>query len=62
MVWRRMAFGLVNAPMHFQYVIDTLLGRAGDVSAVGYLDDVTTHGGEWSKVWEDTVRVLRVLT
>jgi Reverse transcriptase (RNA-dependent DNA polymerase) len=57
-----MAFGLVNAPMHFQYVIDTLLGRAGELNAVGYLDDVTTHGSKWEQVWEDTVTVLRVLT
>lgn len=23
--WERMAFGLVGAPMHFQFIIDTLL-------------------------------------
>jgi hypothetical protein len=57
-----MAFGLINAPMHFQYIIDTLLGRVGDVCAVGYLDDITTHGNEWERVWEDSIRVLRVLT
>ena len=39
-----MAFGLLGAPMHFQYVIDTLLGREKDLDAVGYLDDVTAHG------------------
>jgi hypothetical protein len=32
------------------------------VSAVGYLDDVTTHGGAWESVWDDTLKVLRVLT
>ncbi len=57
-----MAFGLLGAPMHFQYVIDTLLGRVPGLSAVGYLDDVTAHGNEWGQVWLDTLRVLRVLT
>ncbi len=57
-----MAFGLLGAPMHFQYVIDTLLGREQDLDAVGYLDDITAHGNKWQKVWQDTLRVLRVLT
>jgi hypothetical protein len=57
-----MAFGLLGAPMHFQYVIDTILGREKDLDAVGYLDDVTAHGNTWQKVWQDTLRVLRVLT
>ena len=32
------------------------------MSAVGYLDDVTAHGNDWRAVWQDTLRVLRVLT
>ena len=30
--------------------------------AVGFLDEVTTHGSEWERAWDDTVRVLQVLT
>ena len=57
-----MAFGLVNAPMHFQYVIDTLVWRAGNVDAIAYLDDITTHRNGWEKVWSDTLCILKVLT
>jgi hypothetical protein len=46
-----MAFGLLGAPMHFQFVMDDLLGSIPDLSAVCYLDDVTTHGNQWEAVW-----------
>ena len=61
--WDRMPFGLMGAPMHFQYVIDTELGKMPpSVKRVAYLDDVTTYGDDWPEVWEDTLAVLRQLT
>jgi hypothetical protein len=61
-VWKRMAFGLLGAPMWFQYVVDQVLGRSPNLTAVAYIDDITAHGTHWEQVWEDTLEVLRVLT
>lgn len=45
----RMMFGLVGAPMYFQYMMDVLRGRSTvpNFSMESFFDDSTTHGSDW---------------
>ena len=40
----RMLFGLTSAPMWCQYVMNSILGKSGVSSALGFFDDVTIPG------------------
>jgi hypothetical protein len=58
-----MAFGLLEAPMYFQYVMeDILYARGEDIPCEPYLDDLTIHGTNWEAVWKHTLRVLELIT
>ena len=61
--YKRMPFGLTAAPLWFQYVMDTLLGRGEVDRAKAFIDDVTLHGrcAEWRNLWADTIKVMRLL-
>ena len=59
-----MPFGLMGAPLWFQYCMDTLLQKARVNQAKAFVDDVTLAGlcEQWELLWADTIRLLRVLT
>lgn len=44
-VWRRMPFGLSNAPAHFQRVVSSVVDK-GDIQVVIYLDDIVIYGND----------------
>ena len=41
--------------------METVLARHKGLSTEPYLDDLTPHGTQWRKVWEDTMITLRLL-
>ena len=46
--YNRMAFGLLEAPMFFQYVMELLTTPPREhIQNEPYLDDLTQHGTEW---------------
>jgi hypothetical protein len=57
-----MPFGVLGGPMHFQYIVDTEIAKMGVTSVVGYMDDITAHGDNIARVWEDTLAVLKQFT
>lgn len=59
--WRRMPFGLQNAPAHFQRVVVAVVDR-GDVQVVIYLDDIVVYGTDPRVVWEETKVVMERLS
>ena len=62
--WIRMPMGLMQAPAHFQYVVESILeGKAGDCTllVVVYLDDITVYGNMVNQVLEDTAEAMKRL-
>ena len=59
----RMAFGLSQAPMYFQHVMEDLLWRSPktDLSTQAFFYDLTAHGDNIQEVWEDTLETFRLL-
>ena len=53
----------MSAPLWFQYIMDTLLDRAGVPGAKAFVDDVTLKGicERWEVLWRDMLQVLGVL-
>ena len=51
--YKRMAFGLMSAPLWFQYIMDILIDRAGVPGAKAFVDDVTLRGHceDWQSLW-----------
>lgn len=59
----RMTFGLLEAPMYFQYMVEDLIYNADpSLKCEPYLDDLTAHGCDLKQVWDDTLRIIKVLT
>ena len=62
MAYKRMPFGLKNAPAKFQRVMDTELARAGCTDfAFAYIDDLIIASDSWEEHVEHVGRVLRCL-
>ena len=60
-----MAFGLLQAPSFFQYMVEDLISKSPleNFSAEGYFDDLTCHHPDsWQRVWRDSVEILRLLS
>ena len=52
--WIRMPMGLMQAPAHFHYTVESILkGKAGDHSlpVVVYLDNITVYGNMVNQVF-----------
>lgn len=57
-----MPFGHVNAPSHFQGVMNVAISRAKfKIHAGVYLDDTTIKGNELKKTWIDTLEGMKCL-
>lgn len=50
--WKRMPFGLRNAPAHFQKTILAIVEVAPYLHVVVYLDDIVVYGKDPEDVWE----------
>ncbi len=59
--FKRMPFGLKNAPAIFQSIIERVLRPVSDVSC-NYIDDVVVYSESWEKHVSDLSSVLRVLS
>lgn len=51
-----MPFGLTQAPAHFQYVVETVLGP--DLPATVYLDDIAIFGDDPDEVLANTAEAM----
>ncbi len=54
--WLRMPFGLTQAPAHFQYVVESVLGT--DLPATVYLDDIAIYGDIPDEVLDHTAEAM----
>lgn len=59
--YRRMTFGLSEAPMFFQACMEEIIARKPGLSTEPYLDDLTSHGRDWRQVWKDTLATFELL-
>ena len=51
-----MPFGLTQAPAHFQYVVESVIGT--DLPATVYLDDIAVYGDDPHEVLNHTAEVM----
>ena len=62
--WLRMPFGLMNAPAHFQWVMETIVGNPTkrQLPAMILLDDTTVYGDDLDQCLVDGVEAILRLT
>ena len=61
--WCRMFFGAKGAVTHFQWVMETVMGKVSpDVSVVVYVDNIVVASDELDQHIKDVIEVIRVLT
>ena len=59
----KLVFGLIEAPMFFQYVMEEIINTTSHaIKCEPYLDDLTCHGTTLSEVWSDTIQCLQLIT
>ena len=59
--FERLSFGLVNAPMTFQRLMERVFGDMNLVELIVFLDDILIHGKTLAQLEERTIRVLERL-
>jgi hypothetical protein len=61
-MFKRMPFGVKQAPEWLQYTMDDVLDRVPGKPAKSFYDDVQVPGTCWVRNWEDVRGTLRALT
>ena len=56
-----MPFGFLNAPAHFQSILEQILREDKPLSTAVYYNDLTPHRDSIEAVWEDTIATVAKL-